>query len=65
MFGDSMNDMQMIENSDIGIVMQNGDSYLKNIATKVIGHTDEQGLLRFIEEIEKEPTMLEKMMAAK
>ena len=56
--GDSMNDYKMLENAHIGIAMGNAKSKLRSIADITIGHTDKAGILRFVEELEKNPELL-------
>ncbi len=45
-FGDSMNDYQMIREAGCGVVMGNGDERLKEIADRVCGTVDEDGVIR-------------------
>lgn len=44
-FGDSMNDYQMIEEAGVGVVMENGDQKLKEIADRVCESVEEDGVI--------------------
>ena len=48
-FGDSMNDLEMIQTAGLGICMGNGSETLKKIADEVCPPVDEDGLLRAFE----------------
>ncbi len=48
-FGDSMNDYQMIEQAGCGVVMENGDARLKEIADQVCESVEEDGVIRELE----------------
>ncbi len=56
-FGDSMNDQEMIQNADIGVVMGNGAAELKKIADQVIGDCNTDTILTFVNNIEKHPNI--------
>ena len=48
-FGDSMNDLQMIETAGIGVCMGNGSKKLKKCADMVCGEVDKNGLAEAFE----------------
>ena len=48
-FGDSMNDYEMIEKAGCGVVMANGDEYLKTIADRICESVQEDGVVRELE----------------
>ena len=48
-FGDSMNDYEMIEKAGCGVVMANGDEYLKTIADRICESVQEDGGVRELE----------------
>lgn len=48
-FGDSMNDWQMIEQAACGVVMENGDDRLKQIADRVCESVEQDGVIRELE----------------
>lgn len=50
-FGDSMNDYQMIREAGLGVVMGNGDGQLKEIADRVCGTVEEDGVVRELERL--------------
>lgn len=52
-FGDSKNDIEFLQSCGVGVAMGNADESVKQIATKVIGHTDNNGLAEYILEITK------------
>lgn len=64
-FGDSMNDIEMIKNSDIGIAMGNGDSFLKEEATMIIEDSNNDGIKKFIDSIKKNENLLHKIIEDK
>lgn len=45
-FGDSMNDYQMIQEAACGVVMENGDAKLKEIADRICESVEEDGVVR-------------------
>lgn len=45
-FGDSMNDIEMMETAGLSICMENGSQKLKELADEVCGPVDEDGLYR-------------------
>ena len=47
-FGDGDNDISMFEFATESYAMDNADEELKDIATKIIGHHDEDGVARFL-----------------
>ena len=47
-FGDGDNDISMFEFATESYAMDNADEELKDIATQVIGHHDEDGVARFL-----------------
>ncbi|MEL6868855.1 MAG: HAD-IIB family hydrolase [Pseudomonadota bacterium] len=49
-FGDSDNDLSMFALADESYAPENAKSYVKNQATAVIGHHDEDGIARFLRE---------------
>ena len=49
-FGDNMNDLEMIQNSPTSFAMGNGDPRIVPYATHVIGNNDEDGVAKAIEE---------------
>ncbi|MEM9173363.1 MAG: HAD-IIB family hydrolase [Pseudomonadota bacterium] len=49
-FGDSDNDLSMFERADESYAPQNAKEYVKDKATAVIGHNDEDGIARFLRE---------------
>lgn len=50
-FGDSGNDFEMIQNVKYGMVMENGQAALKDVAWKVIGSNNTEALLDMIERV--------------
>lgn len=48
-FGDSMNDYQMIEQAGCGVVMENGDEQLKEIADRICETVEKDGVIRELE----------------
>ena len=50
-FGDSMNDLQMIETAGIGVCMGNGSRKLKKRADLICGDVDKDGLARAFEQL--------------
>ncbi len=48
--GDGWNDMEMIQFAGIGVVMENGEKALKEHATYIAPHHDDNGVGRFLEE---------------
>ena len=49
-FGDSDNDLSMFELADEAYAPSNAKPYIKDAATSVIGHHDEDGIARFLRE---------------
>ncbi len=49
-FGDALNDREMFFAADEGYAVQNADGALKEIATGVIGYSEEDAVAKFIEE---------------
>ena len=49
-FGDSDNDLSMFEAADESYAPDNAKSVIKNAATAVIGHHDDEGIARFLRE---------------
>ena len=47
-FGDGDNDISLFEFATESYAMDNAEEELKGIATKVIGHHDEDGVARFL-----------------
>ena len=47
-FGDSDNDLSMFEAADEAYAPENAKDEVKNVATKVIGHHNEDGIARFL-----------------
>ena len=47
-FGDGDNDISLFEFATESYAMDNADEELKDIATQVIGHHDEDGVARFL-----------------
>jgi 5-amino-6-(5-phospho-D-ribitylamino)uracil phosphatase len=50
-FGDSENDDEFLNIVGFGVAMGNATPYLKSIANRTIGHTDENGLAIYLEHI--------------
>ncbi len=50
-FGDNHNDVPMLEWAGFSFAMENGTDDAKEAADRVIGHTDDDGLARMIDEI--------------
>lgn len=51
-FGDSMNDLEMLETAGLGVCMANGSQALRAVAGRVCPAVDEDGLYRAFEELE-------------
>lgn len=48
-FGDNHNDKEMFEMADVGCAVANAVEEIKALSTQVIGHHDEDGVVKFIE----------------
>ncbi|MDB5083317.1 MAG: Cof-type family hydrolase [Bacilli bacterium] len=49
--GDHQNDREMIQNVDVGIAMANAIEEVKQVASYVIGHVDDQAVAQFLENL--------------
>jgi len=49
--GDELNDFEMVKNAGLGLAMRNARPELKEIADRVVGRNDEDGLVPFLEEL--------------
>ena len=49
--GDELNDLEMVKNAGLGLAMRNARPELKEIADRVVGRNDEDGLVPFLEEL--------------
>ncbi|MCF0114784.1 MAG: HAD family phosphatase [Erysipelotrichaceae bacterium] len=48
-FGDELNDLEMIRDCGVGVCMKNGNPLVKEVANYVTGHNDKDGIADFIE----------------
>ena len=51
-FGDSMNDLEMLQTAGLGVCMANGSQALKDIADRICPPVTEDGLYKAFEELE-------------
>lgn len=49
-FGDELNDLEMIRDCGVGVCMENGNPLVKEVANYVTGHNDKDGIADFINE---------------
>ena len=53
-FGDGANDVEMLKLADVGVAMGNACDALKQVADRVIGRVDQDGIYKFLKEEDKE-----------
>lgn len=51
-FGDGLNDVQMLQAAGVGVCMGNGHPEAKRVADIVVGHVDEDGLAKAMEQLQ-------------
>ena len=49
--GDNINDKEMVQNAGLGIIMDNGAPYIKELADVIVANNNEDGVAEAIEKV--------------